>query len=496
MRIIAYGKKYFLLALLIAATLGAPAYINAQPGSVPPSFAEVIKRVEPAVVSIEAKSRTAQPVARNTPEPGNSDDILEFFRRQLPRRPIYAVGSGFIVDRTGYVITNNHVVADTARLTIKLDSGEEFPARIVGTDEETDLAVLKIDAGRDLPFIKLGDSTKVEVGDWVLALGSPFGLAKSVSAGIVSQTQRDTPGATVFQRFIQTDAVINPGNSGGPLVNMAGEVIGVNSQIATQTGEFSGVGFAFPSSETSPVYQQIVAGGRVRRGYLGAILESVKDEFARVYGLSEPRGAVITDIRDKLGPAGAAGLANGDIILDFGGQKVQSAQDLIARVAATPPDRVVRIGYLRESGSKLESRTADVKLGERPSNSVQDDGNSGRRSLPLDLEKISERPFGLTVAELTPTLAATYKLDGMHGVVIREVDPASFIADIRNSSGEQALGPGDLILRLNRVEVKTIADLGTRVAAMKIGDPVVLHIAEYNSALRSVQTKIVQFTIR
>ncbi|MGB2751580.1 MAG: trypsin-like peptidase domain-containing protein, partial [Pyrinomonadaceae bacterium] len=232
--------------------------LMAQPDKLPRSFAEIAKRVEPAVVSIDTKSGLTQPVAKATPQPGTPDDIMDFLRKQMQQRPVYAVGSGFIVDKTGYVITNLHVVDDATRITVKLDSGEEYTAKVVGTDEETDLAVLKIDAGRDLPFVKFADSDRAEVGDWVLAMGSPFGLAKSVTAGIISQTLRETPGGSAFQKFIQTDAAINRGNSGGPLVNIDGEVVGVNSQIATSTGDYNGVGFALPAREASYVYGQII----------------------------------------------------------------------------------------------------------------------------------------------------------------------------------------------------------------------------------------------
>ena len=196
-------------------------------------------------------------------------------------------------------MTNFHVVDDSSKITVSLPSGEEYIAKIIGTDEETDLAVLKIEAGRDLPFIKFGNSDKARVGDWVLAIGSPFGLTKTVTAGIISQTNRETPSGNAFQRFIQTDAAINRGNSGGPLVNMKGEVIGVNSQIATSTGDYNGIGFALPSNEASNVYKQILQNGKVRRGYLGVLLDSVKTEFAKVYDLPEAKGAIITEVRKK-----------------------------------------------------------------------------------------------------------------------------------------------------------------------------------------------------
>ena len=196
------------------------------------SFAEIAKRVEPAVVNIDTKGKMPDVTLKNDkPTSDEASDIMEFFRRQLPRRPSYSVGSGFIVDKTGFIMTNLHVVDDASRITVRLQSGAEYQAKVVGADEPTDLAILKIEAGRDLPFIKLGNSEQARIGDWVLAIGSPFGLAQTVTAGIISQTKRETPQASLFQKFIQTDAAINRGNSGGPLVSMSGEVIGINSKI-------------------------------------------------------------------------------------------------------------------------------------------------------------------------------------------------------------------------------------------------------------------------
>jgi serine protease Do len=264
---------------------GSPAPAAISPERLSASFAEVAKKVGQAVVSIDTKGRTPDVTTRSETTPGQSDDIMDFFRRQMPRRPSYSVGSGFFVDKTGHILTNYHVVEDAAKITIKTDSGEEYSAKVVGVDEETDLAVLQAEVDREVPFVKLADSDQARVGDWVLAIGSPFGLNRSVTAGIISQTNRETPSTSVFQRFIQTDAAINRGNSGGPLVNMSGEVIGINSQIATSTGDYNGVGFALPSNEASYVFDQILKSGKVRRGYLGVGLETVKAEFAAVYGL-------------------------------------------------------------------------------------------------------------------------------------------------------------------------------------------------------------------
>ncbi len=483
--------NFRLFGLLIAIGI-AFANVYAQPRS----FAEIAKKVGPAVVSIDTKSKVAQPVTRGTPAPGNSDDIMDFFRRQLPQQPVYAVGSGFIVDKAGYILTNAHVIDDAARITVKLDSGEEFLATVVGVDgnDATDLAVLKIDAGHDLPFLKFGDSETAEVGDWVLAVGSPFGLAKSVTAGIISQTRRRTPYASAFQRFIQTDAAINRGNSGGPLVNLDGEVIGVNSQIATTTGDYNGVGFALPAHEATFVLQQILKYGKVRRGYLGAFLEPVKAEYAKVYGMSDTNGAIVTNIKDKQSPAALAQLQTGDVIVEFNGQRVENEQDLIARVAATGPDQTVVIVYLRENGTGLDRKTATVKLGERPIASR--DEPTDRRKLPLDGTVAELKPFGLTLNEITPQLATANKLGGLRGLVVKEINPTSFIADVKNSNGTEALGPGDLIQRINRVNVTDLKSFAQIVGKLKVGDPVVLTVVSYDPRIGDTETKILQFTVK
>lgn len=479
--------------LVVAAFCAMSPTLIAQPERAK-GFAEIAKRVEPSVVSIDTKGRAPQSQARGTQAPDNGSDIAEFLRRQMQQRPVRAVGSGFIVDKTGYIVTNAHVVEDAVRITVKLDSGEEFVARVVGTDDLTDIAVLKIDAKRELPAVKFGDSDKAEVGDWVLAIGSPFGLAKTVTAGIISQKERETPYATAFQRFIQTDAAINRGNSGGPLVNLDGEVVGVNSQIATSTGDYNGVGFALPSRETEYVYGQIVKNGKVRRGYLGVLLETVQSEFAAVYGLKDKRGSIITDVRDRQGPAAVAGLKVGDVIVEFNGQPVLSSADLIAKVATTNPDQTVTVAFYREKGDAIEKQTATIKLAERPINNATSTNND-RRILPVD-GRIEQKPFGMTLAEMTLTLAEQYNLVGQKGLVVKEINQASFIADIKNSNGTDALGEGDLIQRINRVTVTDLKSFNDAVAKLKIGDPVVLHVLTYIPSARAAQLKIVQFTVK
>ena len=491
-------SRFSLFVGLLAVSTGLMADKAAgQPEKLSRSFAEITKKVEPAVVSIDTKGKVNnQQTAQRTPSTPNDSDILDFLRRQMQPRAVRSVGSGFIIDSRGYIMTNAHVVDDASRITVKLDSGEEFPATIVGTDQETDLAVLKIEAGRELPFVKFADSDKAEVGDWVLALGSPFGLAKSVTAGIISQTRRETPYASVFQRFIQTDAAINRGNSGGPLVNMDGEVVGVNSQIATSTGDYNGVGFALPAKEAEYVYRQIVDKGKVKRGYMGVLLDSVRSEFAAVYGMKEARGAIITDVRDKRGPAASAGLQVGDIIVEFNGEKIGSAQDLIGKVAATSPDQNVTFGVLRESGKGLETRTFSTRLGERPSARGREEDDLESKPAPVENAKSEQKPFGLTLVELTPANASIYKMPSQKGLVVKEISPTSFITDVKAQNGGEALDAGDLIQRINRVSVADLQAFNAVVSRLKPGDPVVLHVLSYNPAVQAPQMKIVQFTVR
>src|SRR5215216_1715212 len=382
------------------------------PEALSASFAEIARRVEPAVVNIETTQ--AQPEVSEKDEDkedqSGSNPLLDMFRRQR-RNPPRGVGSGFIVSSNGYILTNYHVIEDAARITVGLQSGEKYRGAVVGVDSETDVAVIKIEAGKDLPTVTLGDSNEAQVGDWVLAMGSPFGLDQTVTAGIISKKERESPFFNPFQRFLQTDAAINRGNSGGPLVNMRGEVIGMNSQIATSTGDYNGIGFALPANETSFVYKQLIAQGKVKRGYLGITLESVHDEFAKVYGMTEAKGAIVTTVtaeeNGKATPAAKAGLQPNDIIVDFENAPVLNAQDLIQRVASTPVGQQVSLAFLRDANGKLDKKTVSVALSERPPSSTREwvgptstapKGGSDPRGNSLHL--------GITLAELTPQLLA------------------------------------------------------------------------------------------
>jgi serine protease Do len=460
------------------------------------SFAEVAKTVEPAVVNIDTKGKIPEVGIKSTPDDNGSGskDLYDLLQKQVPARPVYGVGSGFIVDPKGYILTNNHVVADSTRISVKLQNGEEYIGTVIGTDEETDLAVVKVNAPRDLPSVKLGDSTAVLVGDWVLAIGSPFGLAQTVTAGIISQVERETPYTSAFQKFIQTDAAINRGNSGGPLVNMRGEVVGINSQIASVSGESSGIGFALPSNEIAFVYQQILANGKVRRGYLGVNLETIKPEFGKVYEMPDLKGAIVSNVQDKQSPAGKAGILPGDIITEVDGKPVIGAQDLISKVALVAPDHQVNLTLYREVNTKLERSVVAVKLGERPSTGIS---AANTPDIPKKLTPSTDtRPWGLTLLDLTPTLAATSKLEGLKGVVVKSIDPASFLADIGDLNGQNMLLQGDLIQRVNKVPVTNVAEFTAAVNKLKMGDAVVLHLGRYDSRAQKAVIRLVQFTVQ
>jgi serine protease Do len=474
------------------------------PEALSASFAEIARRVEPAVVNIETTQTSAEVSEKNEDkdDESTSNPLLDMFRRQQ-RRPTRGVGSGFIVSAKGYILTNEHVIDDATRITVGLQSGEKYRARVVGIDPETDVAVLKIEAPRDLPTVTLGDSNAAQVGDWVLAMGSPFGLDQTVTAGIISKKERESPYFNIFQRFLQTDAAINRGNSGGPLVNMRGEVIGMNSQIATSTGDYNGIGFALPANETNFVYKQLIAQGRVKRGYLGITLDSVHDEFAKVYGLGEAKGAIVTSVsptaeNGQVTPAAKAGLQPNDIIVEFDGSQVANAQDLIQRVASTPVGQSATLAFLRDVDGKLEKKTVTVVLSERPLLPGAKSAEETPKATPPQADpRGNALHLGITLAELTPQLVTDKHLTGIKGLLIKEIDPNGLAAEVRvPPSGSSALSEGDVITKINRVPVNTLADFQRVLNGLKSGDPIVLHVTTVASDSRGgrVIQRIVQFT--
>jgi serine protease Do len=276
---------------------------------------------------------------------------------------------------------------------------------------------------------------------------------------------------------------------------MRGEVIGINSQIATSTGDYNGIGFALPSNEASFVYQQIISQGRVRRGYLGIILDSVKPEFARVYGMTEAKGVIVTDVREAQGPAGKAGILTNDIIVEFNNQPLTNAQDLINKVAATPVGQTVPVAFLRDVGGKLERRTVNVTIGERPSSLAPRDPEAPPASpnSKTDAQNNSLK-LGITLAELTPQIVNERHLAGVRGLLVKDIDPNGVVADVRLNGGVPAIREGDIILRINRVPVASLADFQRVVSGLKAGDAIILNVARYDSQQERIVQRIVQFT--
>lgn len=477
------------------------------PEALSASFAEIARRVEPAVVNIETQQVSSEASDKDNEDKDDqsaNNPLLDMFRRQQ-RRPSRGVGSGFIVSPKGYILTNQHVIEDATSILVGLQSGGGGPyrGRVVGVDAETDVAVIKIDAPFDLPTVTFGDSNAAQVGDWVLAMGSPFGLDQTVTAGIISKKERESPYFTNFQRFLQTDAAINRGNSGGPLVNMRGEVIGMNSQIATSTGDYNGIGFALPANESNFVYKQIIAQGSVKRGYLGITLDSVHEEFAKVYGLPEAKGAIVNAVtpteNGQVTPAAKAGLQSNDIIVEFEGTPVANAQDLIQRVAGTPVGQSASLVFLRDVDGKLERKTVSVVLSERPSRpGSRGPEESTPKALPKDsAPKGNTLHLGITLAELTPQLVTERHLINVKGLFIKDVDPTGLIAEIRvPPAGLPALIEGDVVTRINRIPVNTLADFQRVLSKLKAGDPIVLNVTslQRDSNGERLSSRVVQFT--
>ncbi|ANQ86836.1 DegQ family serine endoprotease [Azoarcus olearius] len=424
----------------------APAPRGLPAGSIVlPSFDTIIQRVGPAVVNIS----TEGPVRTGGPSGGLSPDdpFSEFFRRFGPplgpqfgnppgQGPVRGQGSGFIVSADGIVLTNAHVVDGASEVTVKLTDKREFKAKVLGVDKPTDVAVLRIDA-KNLPTVPLGDPQKAHVGDWVLAIGAPFGFENSVTAGIISAKSRSLPNEG-YVPFIQTDVAINPGNSGGPLLNLAGEVVGINSQIYSRSGGYQGLSFAIPIDVAAGVRDQIVAHGKVTRGRIGVAVQDVNQALAESFGLKSAGGALISSVEPGA-PGDKAGLKVGDVIIELNGEKIVNSADLPPRVAAVRPGNTVRMKVWR----KGESRDLEVKVGEFPDDS----------QVASSTGKADQGRLGLAVRALSGEERRQAGLPG--GLVVTEVAGPAARAGIQR---------GDLILSINGQPVETVDQLRALVA--------------------------------
>ncbi|MFJ1573293.1 MULTISPECIES: DegQ family serine endoprotease [Pseudomonas] len=424
---------------MFAAVLMLGQVLTAQAEEALPDFTTLVEQASPAVVNISTKQKLPDRriAAGQMPDlEGLPPMFREFFERNMPQQPrsprgdrqreAQSLGSGFIISSDGYVLTNNHVVADADEIIVRLSDRSELQAKLVGTDPRTDVALLKVE-GKDLPIVKLGDSEKLKVGEWVLAIGSPFGFDHSVTKGIVSAKGRTLPNDT-YVPFIQTDVAINPGNSGGPLFNMKGEVVGINSQIFTRSGGFMGLSFAIPIDVALDVSNQLKKDGKVNRGWLGVVIQEVNKDLAESFGLDKPAGALVAQVLED-GPAAKGGLQVGDVILSMNGQPIVMSADLPHLVGSLKDGAKAKLEIIRNG----KRQNLDVTVGALPDEDA-DITTPGQGSA----ERSSNR-LGVAVSDLTAEQKKALELKG--GVVIKEVldGPAALIG----------LRPGDVISHLN-----------------------------------------------
>jgi serine protease Do len=428
-------RKLFLAALFLS-----PLTVPAQ-GRDLPNFADLAEKQGPAVVNVST-TQTVHAQAGGGP-PGSEDDPFnDFFRRFGPPQPprdyeTRSLGSGFILSQDGYILTNSHVVEAADDITVRLTDKREYKAKVIGSDRRTDVAVLKIEA-TGLPVVSVGDPNKLRVGEWVVAIGSPFGFENSVTAGIVSAKGRSLPQEN-FVPFIQTDVAINPGNSGGPLFNLAGEVVGINSMIFSRTGGFMGLSFAIPIDVAVDVAKQLQASGRVSRGRIGVVIQEVTKELAESFGLSKPIGALVNSV-EKGGAADKAGIQPSDVILKFDNKEVATSNELPRIVASTKPGAKVSVQVWR----KGEKKDLQIVVGETP------DERTAKRSAPAAKKGSTEAlsKLGLTTSELTPDQRK--ELNVTNGVLVENAEGIAAKAGIRR---------GDLIQAVNNQEVKSVEEL-------------------------------------
>jgi serine protease Do len=440
--------------------------VNAQFSS---AFIEIARAVEPSVVNVSTVTQPAQSLRPQNELniPRGSIERFDFGPAESAQR---GNGSGVIVDAQGYILTNYHVISGADRIKVKFYDGSEIPGKVVGSDRETDLAVVKVIPAAEIKAARFGNSDNTRVGDWVLAIGSPFGFDQTVTAGIISAKDRnskDVQEKAGFQYFLQTDAAVNHGNSGGPLINLSGEVIGINTLIATSTGDYNGISFAIPSSEAISVYKQLVKQGRVIRGFLGAMPDRVTPQIAKIYGLPAPRGAIISNVEATVtvndvkveSPAAKAGLKQNDVIVEFRGEMVKDNEDLLRRVAWTPVGTAAPIKIYRDG----RPMTLSVVIGRRPGREIIAD-TAGINALSADLRKDN---LGINIENLSSQLALDAGMDGMKGVRITRVEPGSVADDAR-------LKANDVIETINREPVNDKEDFKRVLSRLKSGDPIVL----------------------
>jgi len=448
------------LALMLAVGLSAaPAVTDfALAANAPETFADLAEKLSPAVVNISTSQRIEAPEGGPQLPPGGPfEDLFKDFFDQLPQergpRSVQSLGSGFVVSADGYIVTNNHVIEDADEITANFPDGSSLSAKLIGRDPKTDIALLKVETEDALTFVTFGDSATIRVGDWVLAIGNPFGLGGSVSAGIISARNRDI-NAGPYDDFIQTDAAINRGNSGGPLFNMDGQVIGVNTAIISPSGGSIGIGFAVPSTLVKNVVDQLREFGETRRGWLGVRIQTVTPELAEGLGLEKPMGALIAGVNEG-GPADAAGIKTGDIILRFDGKEVVEMRDLPRIVAETPVGQSSRVVIWREG----QSQTVLVEVG------LLDEGETrAAEAAPADAKETVTEALGMSLANLTDSARGRYGIDReVEGVLVAAVEEGG-------PAAEKGVREGDVIVEVAQQAVHSPEEALEKIeAARKAG---------------------------
>jgi len=433
---------------------------------VPQNFSVLADKVGPAVVNIQVE-KTSRPAMPSFEGGGSEDQFRDFFGPYFGNPPPggarrqSGLGTGFIIDREGYIVTNNHVVDGADQIKVVLQDERKFDATVVGRDPQTDLALIKVDSDQALPAVTLGKSADLKVGQWVVAIGNPFGLDHTVTAGIVSAKGR-VIGSGPYDDYIQTDASINPGNSGGPLLNLQGEVVGINSAIIA-SGQ--GIGFAIPIDMAASIVAQLKKEGAVTRGWLGVSIQDLGDDLADYYGVAKDRGVLVTHVVPG-NPADQAGIKPNDIITEVDGNKVTSSRELTAKAASLRVDDQVDVTLLRDG----KENTVTLKVGRRPTTLAQNGA----------AESGTETGYGIQVTDLTPELARQMNVDAEHGAVVTGIEPGS-------KAAQAGLEEGDVIVEVNRHEVASAQDFKDRVQNNKMGDRLNLLVKSDKGGLKVIQ---------
>ncbi len=427
------------------------------------AFSEIAKKTSPAVVGIKANKVFTQkyydsidPFFNN---PFFDDDVFEHFfgaprgRQREPKERKYnrrAQGSGFIISKDGYILTNNHLVGEADTVKVKLSDESEFEAKVIGADPESDVALIKIESKEDLPFLELADSEQLQVGEWVIAIGNPFGLSHTVTAGIVSAKGRSGVGITTYEDFIQTDAAINPGNSGGPLLTLDGKAVGINTAIISRSGGNMGIGLAIPVNMAKNIYEQLVKEGKVVRGYLGIRPQNITKDIAESYGLDEVKGALVAEVVDD-SAADKGGLKFEDIILEVNGRDVKDASDLMKKIAAFSPGTEIKLIVLRNGKKKPLKVTLDERPGAK-------EDKEYKEKEPATIEKL-----GLEITDLSKEMAKRFGYNDLTGVIVVRVTPGS-VAE------EKGIEAGMLIIRVNSKEIEGTKDFYREIQKVNAGE--------------------------